>query len=68
MNIIQWGTQFYKDMIEFWKKIIRKEANILPFEYESVDLIFKRTELHSVYDTDKSLWEPTFKVIYFFFG
>ena len=68
MNMIQWGTQFYKDMIEFWKKINRKEANILPFEYESVDPIFKRTELHSVYDTDESLWEPTFKVIYFFFG
>lgn len=62
--MIQWGTQFYKDMSEFWKKINMKE----PFEYESVDPIFKRTELHSVYDTDESLRESTFKVIYFFFG
>lgn len=45
MNMIQWGTQFHKDMIEFWKKINRKEANILPFEYENVDLIFNRTDL-----------------------
>ena len=48
--MIQWGTQFYKDMIEFWKKINIKEANILPFEYKSVDPIFKRTELHAVND------------------
>ena len=41
--MIQWGTQFYKDIIEFWKKINRKKAHILPFEYESVDPIFKRT-------------------------
>ena len=44
--MIQWGTQFYKDMIEFWKKIIRKEANILPLNTK-VLILFSR-ELNSI--------------------